>query len=560
LQQLADRPWLNIKLDGRYSIPPPDKKPLYSLLTESAKLHPGKTCIHYEGRNLTYSEVDDISSRFASALVSLGVKKGDRVAVFLPNIPQLVISFFGIQKAGGVAVMCNPIYKERELEHQLADSGAQVVVASRTVAKGMDLFQTLGGCRGRLSLEHVIATSLTDYLPPLKRRLAGMAGIKDVPRENTLDFVKLVESNTPLGSPVAVDPAEDIAVLQYTGGTTGLAKGAMLTHYNLVCNATYVARLLPLTERDVSLCVLPLFHIYGLTVTMNSPLSVGATLVLLPSFHVEEVAKTIEKLKVTTFSGAPAMYIAINSKPDAKEFHLHSVRACISGGSALPPAVRRKFMELSGGTLVEGYGLSETSPVTHVNPLVGGVVKDGSIGPPFCETEAKIVDTENRYKTLGVGEVGELAVKGPQVMKGYWNQKAETEAVLEDGWFLTGDIAKMDEDGYFYVVDRKKDMINVGGFKVYPREVEDVLFEHPDIKEAGVVGMPDEFSGEVVKAFVVKKDSSKSLTEQDVIDFCQERLAKYKVPKSVKFVDELPKTLIGKVLRRKLRELTPQRS
>jgi len=363
-----------------------------------------------------------------------------------------------------------------------------------------------------------------------------------------------------LANPVVVDPTEDVAVLQYTGGTTGVAKGAMLTHYNLVSNAVYGARLFPLSEKDVSLCVLPLFHIYGLTVTMNMPISVGGTLVLLPSFHVEEVAKAIEKEKVTTFSGAPAMYIAINSKPNARDFHLHSVRACMSGGSALPPAVRRKFMELTGGNLVEGYGLSETSPTTHVNPLAGGAVKDGSIGPPFCETDAKIVDIENRYRTLSVGEVGELAVKGPQVMKGYWNQKAETETVLEGGWFLTGDIAKMDEDGYFYIVDRKKDMINVGGFKVYPREVEDVLFENPDVKEVGVVGVPDEFSGEVVKAFVVRKDPSKGLTEQDIIGFCQTRLAKFKVPKKVEFVDELPKTLIGKVLRRKLRELTPQRS
>ena len=558
MQQLADRPWLKVKLDGRYTIPPPDKKPLYSLLVDSAKLRPDKTCIHYEGRNISYSEVDDISSRFASALISLGLSKGDRVAVFMPNIPQLVMSFFGILKAGGVVVMCNPTYKERELDHQLGDSGAEIVVACRTVAKGMDLFQSLEACRGRLSLRHVIATSITDYLPSVKKRFAGLAGIKEVPRENTVDFLKLVETNAPLASPVAVDPTEDVAVLQYTGGTTGVAKGAMLTHYNLVSNAGYGALLFPLSENDVSLCVLPLFHIYGLTVTMNMPISVGGTLVLLPSFHVDEVAKAIEKEKVTTFSGAPAMYIAINSKPNAKDFHLHSVRACMSGGSALPPAVRKKFMELTGGNLVEGYGLSETSPVTHVNPLVGGAVKDGSIGPPFCETDAKIVDTENRYRTLGVGEVGELAVKGPQVMKGYWNQKAETEAVLEDGWFLTGDIAKMDEEGYFYVVDRKKDMVNVGGFKVYPREVEDVLFEHPDIKEAGVVGMPDEFSGEVVKAFVVRRDTSKNLTEQGIIDFCRSRLAKYKVPKKVEFVDELPKTLIGKVLRRKLRELTPQ--
>ncbi len=558
MQTLAQRPWLKVKLDGRYSLPRPAERPLYSLLTDSAKLHPANLCIHYQGRNFTYSQVDELSSRFASALLSLGLKKGDRVAIFMPNIPQLIFAFYGVLKAGGIVVMCNPIYKERELEHQVKDSGAKIVVATKTVAKGLDLYKSLEGCRPRLSVDHVITTGIPDYLPPLKKRLAGLVGIKNVPRADTLDFVKLVESNQPISTPAEADPVNDVAVLQYTGGTTGVAKGAMLTHYNLVSNATYGASLFPLTEKDVSLCALPLFHIYGLTVTMNMPISVGAALVLLPSFHVEEVAKAIEKMKVSTFSGAPAMYIAINSKPNAKDFKLHTVRACMSGGSALPPAVRKKFIELTGGILVEGYGLSETSPVTHVNPLEGGMVKDGSIGPPFCETDAKVVDTDDRHRELAVGEVGELAVKGPQVMKGYWNQKAESEAVLEDGWLITGDIARMDEDGYFYIVDRKKDMINVGGFKVYPREVEDVLFEHPDVKEAGVVGMSDSFSGEVVKAFVVLKDPSKKVTEQELIDFCLTKLAKFKAPKKVEFVSELPKTLIGKVLRRKLREVTPR--
>jgi long-chain acyl-CoA synthetase len=551
---------MKTKLDGRYETPPPEKRPLYALLTDSAKTHPNNVCLHYQGRNFTYARVDELSSRFASALASLGVKRGDRVAVFLPNIPQLVFAYFGILKAGGVVVMCNPVYKERELEFQLRDSGAEVIVASRTVAKGLDLFRSLEGCRGKLTLKHVITTSLTDYLPPVKKRLAGLVGIKDVRRPDTLDFVTLVNSNPPVSGYPAVDPENDVAVLQYTGGTTGVAKGAMLTHYNLVSNAVYGVSCFPVTEKDVSLSVLPLFHIYGMTVTMNIPIAVGACVVLLPSFHVEEVAKTIQKMKVTLFSGAPAMYIAINSKPDAGKYGLRSVRGCMSGGSALPPAVRKKFMSLTGGNLVEGYGLSETSPVTHVNPLRGGVVKDGSIGPPFSGTDARIVDLEDSSKVLGIGDVGELAVKGPQVMKGYWRHDDETRAVLQDGWFLTGDIARMDEDGYFYIVDRKKDMINVGGFKVYPREVEDVLFEHPDIKEVGVIGVPDEFSGEAVKAFVVLKDPSKKPTEQEVIDFCQNRLAKFKAPKKVEFVQELPKTLIGKVLRRKLRELTPQRS
>jgi len=549
---------LGVQLDGRYSVARPETKPLYSLLTDSARLHPENLCIHYQGRGLTYSQVDELSSKFASALVSLAVKRGDRVAIFMPNIPQLVLAYFGILKAGGIVVMCNPTYKERELEFQLRDSGAKVVVATRTVAKGLDLFSSLEACRGRLQLEHVVATGITDFLPALKRRLAGLAGIREVARDGTVDFVGLVESSSPMANYSPVDPVNDVALLQYTGGTTGVAKGAMLTHYNLVSNAVYGARIFPVTEKDISLCALPLFHIYGLTVTMNIPISVGAAIALLPSFHVDEVAKTIQKLKVTLFSGAPAMYIAINSKPEAKTFDLKSVRACMSGGSALPPAVRRKFMELTGGNLVEGYGLSETSPVTHVNPLTGGMVKDGSIGPPFSETDAMIVAVDNRDKVLPIGEIGELAVKGPQVMKGYWNQEQETRAVLQDGWLLTGDIAKMDEDGYFYIVDRKKDMINVGGFKVYPQEVEDVLFEHPDIKEVGVVGIPDEFSGEAVKAFVVLKDPSKKLTEQEVISFCRERLAKFKAPVKVEFMQDLPKTLVGKVLRRKLRELTPQ--
>ena len=558
MQRLEERPWLKVQLDGRYAAPPPEKRPLYSLLTDSSKLHPDNVCLHYQGRNFTYAQVDELSSRFATALASLGLKRGDRVAIFLPNTPQLVFAYFGVLKAGGVLVMCNPVYKERELEYQIRDSGAEIIVASRTVAKGLDLYRSLEGCRSRVPLRHVVTTSLTDYLPPLKKRLAGLVGIKDVARADTVDFVKLVASNPPAESYAQVDPVNDVALLQYTGGTTGVAKGAMLTHYNLVSNAVYGAFLFPVTEKDVSLSVLPLFHIYGMTVTMNMPMAVGATVVLLPSFHVEEVMKTIQKTKVTLFSGAPAMYIAINSKPNASEFNLRSVRACMSGGSALPPAVRKKFMSLTGGNLVEGYGLSETSPVTHVNPLTNGVVKDGSIGPPFSETDARVVDLDDSGKVLQVGEVGELEVKGPQVMKGYWNHDDETRAVLRDGWFLTGDIAKMDGDGYFYIVDRKKDMVNVGGFKVYPREVEDVLFEHPDVREAGVVGIPDEFSGEAVKAFVVLKDPSKKVTEEEVIDFCQKRLAKFKAPKKVEFVQELPKTLIGKVLRRKLRELTPR--
>jgi long-chain acyl-CoA synthetase len=532
----------------------PEKKPLYAVVTESAKKYPQAISIHYQGRNFTYSELDDVSSRFASSLVSLGVKRGDRVAIFLPNTPQFVFAFFGILKAGAIVVNNNPLYKERELEHQLNDCKAKVIIAPDDVVKGKDLYESVELCRERTSLRQVITTSLTDYLPSLKRRLSGLAGIKRVSRASTLDFVTLLRSSAPLATPAVVDPLEEVAVLQYTGGTTGVSKGAMLTHYNLYSNAVRTANHLLLTPRDVSLAVLPLFHIYGLTTAMTAPFFVSSQTVLLPSFRVTQTMRTIQQRRVTSFCGVPSMYIAIINNPKAKNFDLRSVRVCLSGGSALPVEVRKWFIALTGGNLVEGYGLSETSPITHCNPLTEGGVKNGSIGIPYPETGAMIVDLDDPYKILPTGSVGELAVKGPQVMKGYWNNEAETAKVMHDGWFLTGDIAKIDDDGYFFVVDRKKDLVNVGGFKVYPRDVEEVLFEHPGIREAAVIGIPDEFSGEVVKAFVVKKDGTGSLTEKEVIDFCAARLVKYKVPKKVEFIPELPKTLIGKVLRRKLKE------
>ncbi len=537
-----------------------EKKPLYALLTESAAKYPDAVCLHYQGRDIPYGRVDDLASRFASALVSMGVKKGDRVAIFLPNIPQFVIAYFGILMAGGVVVTCSPLYKERELERQLRDSGASIVIAARDVVKGNDLFMSLAGCRDRLELRHVISTSVTDYLPPMKRRLAGLARVRNVSRPNTEDFVSLVRAHGPLEARPEIDPMNDLALLQYTGGTTGISKGAMLTHYNLYSNAIYTAMALPVGESDVALAVLPLYHIYGITATMNAPLSAGARIVLLPQFHVEEVMKTIEKRRVTSFCAVPAMYVAIINNPKVKEFNLGSVRACISGGAALPAAVRRKFIDLTGGNLVEGYGLSEASPVTHINPVHDGKVKDGSIGLPFPETDAAVVDLDNPDRYLKIGEIGEIAVKGPQVMKGYWKMDGESRLVLRNGWLLTGDIGKMDDEGYFFIVDRKKDMINVGGMKVYPREVEEVLFEHPAIKEAAVIGMPDSFRGEVVRAYVVLKDPASKLTEKEVIEFCSPKLAKFKVPTKVEFVPDLPKTLIGKVLRRKLRESTSQQS
>ena len=534
-----------------------EPRPLFELVSANAARDPNKVCIRFQGASMCYAKVDEVSSRFAGALISLGMKKGDRVGLFMPNMPQFVLAYFGVLKAGGIVVPCSPLYKAKELEFQLKDSGSSFLVAANDVVKGSDLFASVEACRGRLGIK-VITASLTDYLPAAKRALAGFAGVKNVKRAGTVGaFKELVAKSPPLAKYSEVDPRRDVAVLQYTGGTTGVAKGAMLSHANLYSNAAVTAAWFPLKNDDIALGVLPFFHIYGMTAAMNAPLYAGGTIVLLPRFEVETVMQTIQKERITSFCGVPTMYIAVINHPQVAKFSLRTVRGCISGGAALPGAVRDQFAKLTGGVLVEGYGLSESSPVTHCNPIgEGASVKDGSIGVPFPFTDAKIVDMDDRSKELGVGEPGELAVKGPQVMLGYWNNVAETENVLtKDGWLLTGDIAKMDPDGYFYIVDRKKDMIDVSGLKVYPREVEELLFTFPGVKEAAVVGMPDSYRGEAVQAYVVlKPESEGKVTEEQVIQFCRTNLATYKAPRKVTFVDELPKTLVGKVLRRRLRE------
>ena len=536
------------------NVPP---QPLYRLLSNSAMRLGSKPALRYQGRTMTYSEVDQLSSRFASGLLGLGLKKGDRVGIFSPNTPQFVISYFGILKAGGIVVPCSPLYKERELEAQLRDSGAKMVVAANDVVRGNDLFASLEGCRDRLDLAHVITASVTDYLPGIKRSLAGLAKVKNLKRKNTVAFLDLVGRSRPISTPADANPIEDVAVLQYTGGTTGVSKGAILTHYNLLAAAAIAATTLPMTQTDVCLAVLPLFHIFGMTGVMNAPLWAGGEIVLLPRFDIKEVMAAIQKEKVTVFCGVPTMYVAINHHPDVAKFDLKTVRLAFSGGAPLPVAVRRKFNELTGGNLVEGYGLTESSAVGTTNPFRDGAPREGSIGFPFPSTDAKIVSLDDPSSELAVGEIGELALKGPQIMTGYWNNESETGLVMKDGWLLTGDIARMDDDGFFYIVDRKKDMVSVGGLKVYPREVEEVLFEHPAVKEAAVVGIPDQYMGETIKAFIVLKDpSSKDRAEAEILEFCQDKLAKYKVPRKLEFVPDLPKTLVGKVLRRKLKEAT----
>lgn len=530
--------------------------PLFEVLTQSARKFPQNIAIRFQGYSISYGKLEELSNRFASALTNLGVGMNSKVALLLPNCPQFAISFYGALKAGAVVVPSNPAYKEKELEHQLRDSESKVLVAASNIVEGNELFGVVKTVRNKTGLRHVITTSLTDFLPSFKRLFAPLKGVKTLRYPNTLDFKTLLGKAKSKAPSISVRAKDDIAVLQYTGGTTGVAKGAMLSHFNLTCNAIMVSKWLSITEADVNLAVLPFYHIYGLTVALNAPLAVGASIIMLPKFNAASVLRTCKKERVSVFGGVPAMYSAILSKPNIGKYDLKSVRRCISGAAPLPLPIMQQFNQLIDGKLVEGYGLSETSPVTHCNPLdVEGLVKPGSIGIPFPDTDARVVDLETGTREREPGEVGELAVKGPQLMKGYWNKPEETARIFRESWLLTGDIAKMDSDGYFFVVDRKKDMISVSGLKVWPREVEDILCEHPGVLEAGVIGVPDHYRGEIVKAFVVlKTDHVGKVTDHDMMKFCKSKLAEYKTPRIIEFKNELPKTLIGKILRRSLRE------
>lgn len=536
------------------------KTALHQVLRSSADRYPQKVAVKYFlrpriGAALTYQQIAEHAGRFAAALQARGIKKGDRVALFLPNTPQFMIAFYGGLMAGAIVVPCNPLYRERELEYQLNDSEARVLVSVCDMLNGEELFKSVAAARKKTHLELVVTTSVADFLSPFKRFLTRLGGLRKLKYPDTVDFSEFIGTGGE-PSPINVDPVEDVAVLQYTGGTTGTSKGAMLTHHNLVSNAVMTSRWLPMEPSDVNMAVLPYFHIYGLTVAMNAPVWTGASVVMVPKFDVSILLQLLEKERVTVFCGVPAMYVAAINSPEAKKHDLKSVRACISGAAALPLTVMRRFDDLTGGSLVEGYGLTEASPVTHCNPLdAKDKVKVGSIGIPFPDTDARIVSLDEPGKILSAGEIGQLAVKGPQVMKGYWKKAEETGKILQDGWLLTGDIAKVDDDGYFFIVDRLKDMIDVGGLKVYPREVEEVLFEHSAVKEAAVIGVSDPKMGEVPKAYVVlKEEFEKRVQVEELVKHCEEKLAPHKVPRLMEVRKELPKTLIGKVLRRQLKE------
>jgi long-chain acyl-CoA synthetase len=482
------------------------------------------------------------------------VGKGTRVGLILPNCPQAVVALFGALQLGATVVQNNPLYTERELGHQLGDAGVEVVVCLDLV------YERVKALRGQTAIREVVVTSMLDELPVLKRALApytrrGKAATASLARDEPIRRWRELLASAPQG-PAAeeVDPDRDLALLQYTGGTTGVSKGVMLSHANLRANVEQVRAWFPDADpgREVMMAVLPFFHVYGLTVCLLLGVRIGAALVLLPRFELDGVLSAIDRFRPSLFPGVPTMYVAINNAVEKGGHDLSSIKACLSGAAPLPMEVAERFERFSGGRLVEGYGLSESSPVAIANPIYGKR-KAGTIGMPLPDTIARVADPSDPDRTMPTGEPGELAIGGPQVMQGYWNRPEETAQVLRDGWLLTGDMAVMDDEGYFAIVDRKKDLIIAGGYNIYPREVEEVLYEHPKVLEVCVAGVPDAYRGEVVKAFVVLREGEQA-TVEEMREFAKARLAAYKVPRAVEFRDELPKSLIGKVLRRALVE------
>jgi long-chain acyl-CoA synthetase len=538
-----ERPWLKFYEEGVPHHMDYPRIPLYQVLEDTAKDFPDRDGVIFQGKRIPYGDLAGWARNLASGLHQMGIEKGQRVAIMLPNCPQYIVAYFAILRLGAVVVNVNPMYVERELEFQLRDAGAQTIVAAR------DLLPRLKAVKEKIPLKSMILTDLDEHVRGEGGKEQGAEGGPGV-----FEYAELLRKGRSQAPPVvSVDP-DEVALLQYTGGTTGFSKGAMLTHYNLVSDVVQCVSWNVGGERgkERMLAVLPFFHVYGMTVTMNEAIYLAATIILLPRFQVDDCLEAINRHQPTRFPGVPTMYIAIINHPKVKEYNISSIKVCSSGSAPMPVEALKKFEELTGGKISEGYGLTEASPVTHANPF-SGKRKIGSIGLPRPDTDAKIVDLETGERDLPPGEEGELCIRGPQVMKGYWNRPEDTARSLRDGWLYTGDIARMDEEGYFYIVDRKKDMIICGGYNVYPREVEEALYLNPKILEASVLGVPDPYRGETVKAFVVLKPGQKAAAEE-IIEFCRQNLARFKVPTLVEFRNELPKSHVGKVLKKVLRE------
>jgi len=526
------KPWLSV-YKGRISDRTIEGS-LTDFLKEAARKYRERVALTFQGQETTYAELLQLSERFAAVLATAGVKKGDRVALMLPNCPEYVIGFFGIVRLGAVAVQVNPNYVGGELKHILNNSRIKMLILHQTAY---------------LKVKEVQAQTLLENILVVGSPERGL-------KETDTTFSSFIASASTPAPEVEIDPIEDLASLQYTGGTTGVPKGTMLTHRNLVATIQQTIDLL-IEDSDAFpadgkvVAVAPLFHIFGLTMVMLKSIRLGLNQLLVARFQVDELMELIKRERPVMLAGVATLYIALHRYPNMEEYGRDSVLLYTSGGASVRGSVLHSFERRTGRAIYEGYGLSEGAPVSFNTYLAGP--RGGSIGMPLPSTDVQIVDVETGENAVPIGESGELIVKGPQVMKGYWNMPEETVVALRSGWLYTGDIARMDEDGFLYIVDRKKDMINVSGYKVYPREVEEVLYQHPEVVEAIAIGTPDEYKGEVVKVFVVKKQGS-TATEEELVEYCKENLAPYKVPKETEFRDELPKSAVGKLLRRKLAE------
>jgi long-chain acyl-CoA synthetase len=549
-----NKPWIKNYEEGVPDVINIEKTPLPEFLEKTAKEFPDKMALTFQGFTVNYRELNDMVNRFADCLYSFGIKKGDSVAILLPNVIPCVIAYYSIIKLGGIAVMNNPLYSDRELEYQFNNSGAKLLITLDLLGRRMI------GLRSRTKIKEIIYTSIGDYLPFPKNILFPLVGKKkglaaDVPKADNVYRWKEVISKNYANAPKVKLSFEDVAMYQYTGGTTGVSKGVMLTHANLSTQVQQVRAWFPKFNRgeEIMLGALPFFHVFGLTVAMNFSIYMGWGDILIPKPQPEQLLEAIGKFRPTFAPLVPTMYIGMLNHPNIDKTDMTSIKGCFSGSAPLPVEIIKDFEKKTGAVIVEGFGMTESSPVTHVNPFAGGKRKAGSIGLPISNTESRIVDLNDGKTDLPVGEIGELIVKGPQVMMGYWNMPGETAETLSDGWLHTGDIAKMDPEGYFYIVDRKKDMIISGGYNVYPRDVEEVFFEHPKVQEATAIGIPHPTRGESVKVFVVLKEGE-TATKEELIEHCKKSLATYKLPTEIEFRKELPKTNVGKVLKKNLRQ------
>jgi len=548
------KPWLAAYQDGVPEHIDYEEEGLPYFLDRSASEFPDSIALLFQGYVVTYKALKDLVDRFAACLADFGIRKGDSVSLLLPNTIPCVAAYYAILKVGGIAVMNNPLYSDQELEHQFKDSDSKALICMDLLANRMiDL-------RPKTSVRQIVYTSIGDYLPLTKRlpflllgKRKGLAA--DVmPAQGVHRWKDLIKQYPPQAPATALS-LDDTAMYQYTGGTTGVAKGVVLTHGNLSKQVQQLAAWFPdFSHRggEVMLGALPFFHVFGLSTSMNYAIYMAWANVLVPRPKTEALLAALKDARPSFVPMVPTMYLGLVNHPIIGELDLTCINGCFSGSAPLPVEVVNTFQNKTGSLICEGFGMTESSAATHGNPLVTGRTKVGSIGIPLPDVECRIVDTEDGTTTMPVGERGEMIVRGPQVMKGYKGLEQETAASLRDGWLHTGDVALMDEEGYFFIVDRMKDMIISGGYNVYPREIDEVFFHHPKVAEACAIGIPHATRGEAIKVFVVLKQGE-SATEAELIAFCKDKLAAYKLPARVEFRDALPKNAVGKVLRKDLR-------